>query len=228
MSVPDPKTTGEKHGGNDNDDDCAPLRFPLRNTSQVSHDLSIKKSNENKSQVGDKPSSKKGKKPLDGSKPKVTPKTKPEPKAKKEVLAEKDDEKHVGATITPENEPLFNNCDDKEATRFVMASLKLGGEAEINVINIWSCVLNNLERKWDVAAPSILSMSCDQSYCFSEDMLKFKSFDKRYEDFKESNVPRHCLEGVECPKHDVVKNQKPDVFSSRNDVKEAFSAFCSQ
>jgi len=41
-------------------------------------------------------------KPTNGSKPKVTAKTKPKPKPKKEVLAKKDDEKGVGAAITPE------------------------------------------------------------------------------------------------------------------------------
>ncbi|KAJ8426636.1 hypothetical protein Cgig2_020572 [Carnegiea gigantea] len=41
-------------------------------------------------------------KATDGSKPKLTAKTRPEPKVNKEVLAEKDDEKHVGAAITPE------------------------------------------------------------------------------------------------------------------------------
>ncbi|KAJ8435259.1 hypothetical protein Cgig2_009392 [Carnegiea gigantea] len=38
---------------NEDDDDGALLRFPLRNTSQVNHDLSIKKSIENKSKARD-------------------------------------------------------------------------------------------------------------------------------------------------------------------------------
>ena len=37
---------------NDNDD---PLRFPLRNASQASRDLSVKKSPENKSKAEEKP-----------------------------------------------------------------------------------------------------------------------------------------------------------------------------
>ena len=59
-SVPDPKTTGKKHDANEEDDDGAPLIFPMRNTSQANGDLSIKNYTENKSKAGDKPSSKKG------------------------------------------------------------------------------------------------------------------------------------------------------------------------
>ncbi|KAJ8427649.1 hypothetical protein Cgig2_010662 [Carnegiea gigantea] len=58
--VPDPKIAGEKHDGNEDDDDVAPLLFLLRNTSQANRDLSFKKSTENKSKAGDKPSFKKG------------------------------------------------------------------------------------------------------------------------------------------------------------------------
>ena len=36
------------------------MRFPLRNSSQLNYELSIKKSDENKSKEGDKSSSKKG------------------------------------------------------------------------------------------------------------------------------------------------------------------------
>ncbi|KAJ8426630.1 hypothetical protein Cgig2_020566 [Carnegiea gigantea] len=214
-TVPDPNTTREKDDDNEDDDDSAPLRFPLRNTSQASCDLSIKKSPQNKSKAGNKPASKKSEaieqkketsransecKAIDDSKPKVTPKTKPEPKAKKEVLGEKDDEKSVGAIITLEKfnevgasivmrkrqpeklppaygssyviwltkldnelpkdkgsylsmlfamfkiEPLFDGC-DKEPTKFIMATLKPGQEVEMNVINIWSSMLNDLESK---------------------------------------------------------------------------------
>ncbi|KAJ8421868.1 LOW QUALITY PROTEIN: hypothetical protein Cgig2_016478 [Carnegiea gigantea] len=59
-SVPDPNTTGEKDIDNaDNDDDGALLRIPLRNASQVSHESRIKKSRENNSKVGKKPTPKK-------------------------------------------------------------------------------------------------------------------------------------------------------------------------
>jgi len=34
------------------------------------------------------------------------------------------------------SEPLFDGCGDKEATRFVMATLKPEEEVELNVINI--------------------------------------------------------------------------------------------
>ncbi|KAJ8425541.1 hypothetical protein Cgig2_007451 [Carnegiea gigantea] len=44
----------------DDDDDGAPLRFPLRNSSQANHDQSIKKSPKNKSKVRDKLAYKKG------------------------------------------------------------------------------------------------------------------------------------------------------------------------
>ncbi|KAJ8431061.1 LOW QUALITY PROTEIN: hypothetical protein Cgig2_027116 [Carnegiea gigantea] len=48
--MPDPNTTSEKNNNNvDDDDDDAPLRFPLRNTSQANCELSIKKLPENKS-----------------------------------------------------------------------------------------------------------------------------------------------------------------------------------
>ncbi|KAJ8425103.1 LOW QUALITY PROTEIN: hypothetical protein Cgig2_032216 [Carnegiea gigantea] len=91
-SVPNPNTVGEKNNGNEDDDDNAPLRFPLRNTSQVNRELNIKKSTEYKSKVGDKPSSKKGEQATDSSKPKST----------KEMFPKKDDEKLVGSARTPE------------------------------------------------------------------------------------------------------------------------------
>ncbi|KAJ8421006.1 LOW QUALITY PROTEIN: hypothetical protein Cgig2_028060 [Carnegiea gigantea] len=52
----------EEHHDNDDeeDDDGAPLTIPLRNTSHANCDLSIKKSLENKSKVGEKPALKKG------------------------------------------------------------------------------------------------------------------------------------------------------------------------
>jgi len=60
ISVPGLKTTREKHNGNKHDGDGAQLIFSLRNTSQANHDLSIKKSTENKFKAGEKPSPKKG------------------------------------------------------------------------------------------------------------------------------------------------------------------------
>ena len=61
------------------------------------------------------------------------------------------------------SEPLLDGCDDKEATKFSMETLKLGEEVEMNVINIWSCILNDLEKKRDLTTPSSLFMLCDQS-----------------------------------------------------------------
>ncbi|KAJ8426948.1 LOW QUALITY PROTEIN: hypothetical protein Cgig2_022630 [Carnegiea gigantea] len=178
-SMLDPSTAGVS----EDDDGGTSLRFPLRNTSQVNHELSTKKPAENKPKEGNEPSSKRGevskhnikikkstlhqtsgsKQAPDSSKPKLT----------KEVLPEKDHEKCVGAVITPENlllpacdpadkakselsqdelliseyvfgkvedvddnEPLFDGCSDKEATKVFMATLKPGEEIEMNVINI--------------------------------------------------------------------------------------------
>ena len=57
--MPDLITIGvnENDGGKDDDDD-APLRLPLSNSSQVNDELSIKKSAEKKPKEGDEPSSK--------------------------------------------------------------------------------------------------------------------------------------------------------------------------
>ncbi|KAJ8421656.1 hypothetical protein Cgig2_019774 [Carnegiea gigantea] len=52
---------------------------------------------------------------------------------------------------------------DKEVIRFVMANLKQGVEVKMNVINICSFILNDLERKRDIVIPRRLFMSCDQS-----------------------------------------------------------------
>ncbi|KAJ8420611.1 hypothetical protein Cgig2_023945 [Carnegiea gigantea] len=60
-SVPDPSTAGvNEDDGIQDDDDGAPLRFPLRNTSQVNRELSIKKPAKKKPKEGDEISSKKG------------------------------------------------------------------------------------------------------------------------------------------------------------------------
>ncbi|KAJ8427420.1 hypothetical protein Cgig2_013664 [Carnegiea gigantea] len=60
-SVPDPSTAGvSEDDGIEDDDDGAPLRIPLRNNSQMNHELSIKKPVEKKPKEGDDPSSKKG------------------------------------------------------------------------------------------------------------------------------------------------------------------------
>ncbi|KAJ8426724.1 hypothetical protein Cgig2_004223 [Carnegiea gigantea] len=97
--VPDPSTVGlnEDDGGED-DNDGAPLRFPLSNTSQVNCELSIKKSAENKSKEGDEPSSKKGRgeeNKSQGLRPAASTWFQ-QAKLTKEVLPEKDHEKHIG------------------------------------------------------------------------------------------------------------------------------------
>jgi len=58
-SVPDRNIVGEKDNDKD-DDDSAPLRFPLRQIFLENCDLSIKEPPENKSKVGEKPAHKKG------------------------------------------------------------------------------------------------------------------------------------------------------------------------
>ncbi|KAJ8434824.1 hypothetical protein Cgig2_033546 [Carnegiea gigantea] len=59
--VPDLSTAGvNEDDGIEDDDDGAPLRFPLKNTSQVNCELNIKKAAKKKPKEGDKPSSKKG------------------------------------------------------------------------------------------------------------------------------------------------------------------------
>ncbi|KAJ8429512.1 hypothetical protein Cgig2_016244 [Carnegiea gigantea] len=221
--VPDPSTirVNEDDGGK-HDEDGAPLRFLLKNTSQVNRELSIKKLAEKKPKEGYKPFSKKveqlqdektdsspvgrhkaakqTKPAVHGEGGKQTPKyTAPnhprqqqqklasnaqgcqkqtveqkkgsprayseqkaadcrKPKLTKEVLAEKDNEKRVGVGDAPRkrqseniplvyfflyvirltkldselsqdelvisNEPLFDGCSDKEATKVPMATLK--------------------------------------------------------------------------------------------------------
>ena len=49
-----------------------------------------------------------------------------------------------------------------------MATLKPGEEVEMNVINIWSIILNDLKRKRDLATPSRLFISYDQSVSDSQ------------------------------------------------------------
>ncbi|KAJ8424730.1 hypothetical protein Cgig2_011962 [Carnegiea gigantea] len=58
-SVPDQNIVRETDNDKDDDDD-APLRFPLRQTSSVNCDLSIKEPPENKSKAGEKSAHKKG------------------------------------------------------------------------------------------------------------------------------------------------------------------------
>ena len=58
---------------------------------------------------------------------------------------------------------MFDRCGDKEATRVSMAALKPEEEVEMNVINIWSNILNDRERKRDLTTSSLFFMSCDQS-----------------------------------------------------------------
>ncbi|KAJ8426181.1 hypothetical protein Cgig2_017109 [Carnegiea gigantea] len=97
-------------------------------------------------------------------------------KLTKEVLPEKHDEKCLGATKTPEKleevepsdalkkrEPLFDDCGNKEATRVSIATLKPRERLKMNVINIWSSILNDRERKRDLATPTRFFISCDQS-----------------------------------------------------------------
>ncbi|KAJ8420164.1 hypothetical protein Cgig2_006922 [Carnegiea gigantea] len=62
-----------------------------------------------------------------------------------------------------DSEPLFDSCGNKVATRASMVTLRLGEQLEVNVINIWSNILNDRKRKRDLASPSRLFMSCDQS-----------------------------------------------------------------
>ncbi|KAJ8420955.1 hypothetical protein Cgig2_025809 [Carnegiea gigantea] len=60
-SVPNPSTIGvDEDDGIEDDEDGAPFRFPLRNTSQVNHEHSIKKPAEKKPKEDDEFSSKKG------------------------------------------------------------------------------------------------------------------------------------------------------------------------
>ncbi|KAJ8433431.1 hypothetical protein Cgig2_024767 [Carnegiea gigantea] len=100
--MPDPKTIGEKHDANEDDDDGAPLIFHsrtlLRRTSSSGKVPATKHALEQKKESlranGEQ-------KATDCSKPKLTAKTRPEPKANKEISVEKDTEKRVGATTTP-------------------------------------------------------------------------------------------------------------------------------
>ncbi|KAJ8420870.1 hypothetical protein Cgig2_023870 [Carnegiea gigantea] len=176
-SVPDLSTAvvNEDDGGED-DDVGAQLRFLLSNTSQVYRELRIKKPAENKPKEGDEPSCKKKavdqKKGSPGAYSEQEATDSRKPKLIKEVLLKKDNENCVGAARTPEKseevgpldaprkqspqnlplaysslKPLFDGYRDKEATRVSMATLRLGEEVEMNVINIWSSIPNDRERK---------------------------------------------------------------------------------
>ncbi|KAJ8419971.1 hypothetical protein Cgig2_015294 [Carnegiea gigantea] len=46
-----------------------------------------------------------------------------------------------------DSEPLFDGCGDKEATRASMVTLRPGEQLEMNVINIWSTILNDQRAK---------------------------------------------------------------------------------
>ncbi|KAJ8445638.1 hypothetical protein Cgig2_018579 [Carnegiea gigantea] len=248
--MPDPSIAAvNEDDGIEDDNDGAPLRFPLRNTSQVNCQLSVKKLAKKKPKEGDEPASKKGEvrrqrikikksnmqQQTTGSKPRASAEqvaiNSRKPKLIKEVPPKKHDEKHLGAARTlekleePENLPLaycspyvirltkldnelsqdkmtiseyvfgkakdvddceslFDGCGDKEITRVSMATLKLGEQLKMNVINIWSRILNDRERKSDLATPSRFFMSCDQSFFFSKEMIRVASFEKRYQDLK--------------------------------------------
>ncbi|KAJ8420075.1 LOW QUALITY PROTEIN: hypothetical protein Cgig2_023139 [Carnegiea gigantea] len=67
-----------------------------------------------------------------------------------------------------DRQPSFDGCNNKEAARVSMAILNPGEEVEMSVINIWPNILNNRERKWDLATPSKLFMSYDQSVSASQ------------------------------------------------------------
>ncbi|KAJ8430763.1 hypothetical protein Cgig2_009068 [Carnegiea gigantea] len=128
-SVSDPSTVRvNEDDGTENIDNGAPLRFPLRNTSQLNRELSIKELAENKPNEGDKPSSKKGEvrkqsikikkstlqQPMTGSKSIKQKKGSPraydeqeatdsrKPKLIKKVMPKRHDEKCLGAARTPE------------------------------------------------------------------------------------------------------------------------------
>ncbi|KAJ8427308.1 hypothetical protein Cgig2_032957 [Carnegiea gigantea] len=109
------------------------------------------------------------------------------PKLTKAVQPEKHDEKHLSAARNPEkvvgrrairctekadeltiSEYVFGKVEDvddsdKEVTRASIATLKPGGQLKMNVINIWSNILNDWERKRDLATLRRFFMSGDQS-----------------------------------------------------------------
>jgi len=57
---------------------------------------------------------------------------------------------------------LFDGYGDKEATRASTVTLRPGEQLEMNIVNIWSIILNDRERKKDLAI-----ISCDQSVSVS-------------------------------------------------------------
>ncbi|KAJ8421698.1 hypothetical protein Cgig2_002595 [Carnegiea gigantea] len=113
-------------------------------------------------------------------------------------------------------EYVFGKVKDVD-DRASVVTLRPGEQLEVNVINIWSNILNNRETKRDLASPSRLFI----------ETLKASSFKKRYEDFKAvtdkelercqwikikqvelSKVLSMYLECVEHPKHAILKNMK--------------------
>ncbi|KAJ8425612.1 hypothetical protein Cgig2_005291 [Carnegiea gigantea] len=143
-SAPHPGTVGvnEDDGGED-DDDNAPLRFPLRNSSQVNRKLNIKKLAEKKPKEGNEPSCKKVEARRHNIKIRKAT-LKPQPvEQKKRILRpfgeqEATDSRKPKLTkeltklgsklsqdeLTISNEPLFDNYGDKEAIRVSMDTLK--------------------------------------------------------------------------------------------------------
>ncbi|KAJ8425639.1 hypothetical protein Cgig2_024294 [Carnegiea gigantea] len=67
-----------------------------------------------------------------------------------------------------DSEPLFDGCSDNEANTISMATLKPGEEVKTNVIDIWSSILNEREKKRDLATSSKLFMSCDENVSCSQ------------------------------------------------------------
>ncbi|KAJ8429603.1 hypothetical protein Cgig2_008833 [Carnegiea gigantea] len=102
-SVPDPSAAGvDEDGGSEDDDDGAPLRFPLRNTSQGT--LSYKVKLTMQSSIGRKmiitPSAKQVVEQKKGSPRAYSEQQAPD--SSKPKLTKEDHEKRVGATRTPE------------------------------------------------------------------------------------------------------------------------------
>ncbi|KAJ8445777.1 LOW QUALITY PROTEIN: hypothetical protein Cgig2_000957 [Carnegiea gigantea] len=135
------------------------------------------------------------------------------------------------------SEYVFGNVEDVDERRqpdFVMAALKPGEEVEMNMINIWSCILNDLDRKG--ISPLQADCSCHvfkkiidflpvipQKHffllCFNlrddkrfiiDNMMTKTTFKAAYGDFSEtfSKVFSRYLEGVEHLKHDIIKKLK--------------------
>ncbi|KAJ8436154.1 hypothetical protein Cgig2_029766 [Carnegiea gigantea] len=176
--------------GIEDDDNGAPLKFPLGNTSQVSRELSVKKPAEKKPKEGDKkgevrkqsikikkstlqqqttgskvPSPHNAKEPAEWSKQALS--LEPE---RKQPLAKKVDSslaaRHEAGKQTkpPMHGEGVSLCLMVVAIKRPLGLLwSLGEQLEMNVINIWSIILNDREKKRDLATPSRFFMSCDQS-----------------------------------------------------------------